>query len=262
MCRGALHRRRRLARAMKTQLLTLSAFAMGAASLLAFVLVACASDTSASVDDPPVSSPLPDGAADATTDADAGPCDDCEHFPDTCEAGILCTHAVFTPNGEGGLDMRAQLDVVRGRSPNDVWAMALSALRPISTARRGPVRTWEVGRPFAHSGCGAEPRSRSGRSRASTRAALRSTSPTQPRRHRVAGRHAVPLYRRPIIMPPKYTSPPRGRLPAPTGSGAGRRRGTQERRAAFGGSGSRPPAPQRWRRESSPASARISRAVR
>lgn len=117
---------------MKTRLYPLSRLSVGAvgaigassAASLALLLIACASDTPASIEDPPASAPLPDGApADGGADGAAAPCDDCEHFPETCGEGMLCAHDIFTPNGENGLDMRAQLNVVRGRSPSDVWAI-------------------------------------------------------------------------------------------------------------------------------------------
>ncbi len=59
-------------------------------------------------------------AADASVEAgDAGPCVDCEYFTETCAADVLCPHDLFRTNG--GFDPRTQINVITGRSPNDVW---------------------------------------------------------------------------------------------------------------------------------------------
>ncbi len=63
------------------------------------------------------------GAADAPdAEVDAGPCEDCEYFPEVCSSDALCSNGPFDPTTIGGsLDMRAQVNAIRGRSPNDVW---------------------------------------------------------------------------------------------------------------------------------------------
>ena len=79
----------------------------------------------------PDSAPTPVGGSDAApTEPDAGPCLDCEYFPEACTPDALCSNGPFDPNTVGGsLDSRAQITVIRGRSPNDVWAAgALGAL--------------------------------------------------------------------------------------------------------------------------------------
>lgn len=95
-------------------------------------LGACATDEEPVVDVPDgsVVVPGPDADLDAAAeagDADAGPCLDCEWFPDTCTAGVLCPNGPF--GGAGGLDPRVHITVIRGRSASDVWvAGALGAL--------------------------------------------------------------------------------------------------------------------------------------
>jgi hypothetical protein len=107
---------------MNTRFLLVTALSAGA--LATGLLFACASDTLVLPENPPVSTPLPDAASDAQAeDADAAPCADCEYFPETCSGDVLCESGLFTPNGDNGLDMRAQINVVRGRSPSDVWAI-------------------------------------------------------------------------------------------------------------------------------------------
>ncbi len=72
-----------------------------------------------------------DGGTDAEpTDVDAGPCADCEYFPEVCTPDALCAGGPFDPNTPGGsLDLRARIMVIRGRSSSDVWAAgALGAL--------------------------------------------------------------------------------------------------------------------------------------
>lgn len=59
----------------------------------------------------------------APTTPDAGPCADCEYFPDVCSADALCPNGPFDPSTSGGaLDSRLRINVIRGRSVNDVWA--------------------------------------------------------------------------------------------------------------------------------------------
>lgn len=106
-------------------------FATVLASPLVAVLVACATDDDAVIDEPArnVVVPAPDAEADAPAEsgADAGPCLDCEWFPDTCTADVLCPNGPF--GIQDGLDPRAQVTIIRGRSDTDVWvAGALGAL--------------------------------------------------------------------------------------------------------------------------------------
>ncbi len=60
---------------------------------------------------------------DASTDADAGACVDCEYFPDTCSGDVFCQTGPFVAGAPGGsLDPRTRINVIRGRSESDVWA--------------------------------------------------------------------------------------------------------------------------------------------
>ncbi len=77
------------------------------------------------------------GSGDAT---DAGPCVDCEYFPDTCAGDVLCPNAQFAAAGD--LDLRTQVNVIRGRSPDDVWlagALGVAAHFDGSTWRRSDI---------------------------------------------------------------------------------------------------------------------------
>ncbi len=100
----------------------------------AMVLGACANDGNASLADPPLaeqSIPGSDGGLDAGPDVvDAAPCIDCDFFPDTCSPDDFCSNGPFDPSTVGGpLDLRTQVNVVRGRSLDDVWvAGAVGAL--------------------------------------------------------------------------------------------------------------------------------------
>lgn len=103
------------------------------ASTVAGLLVACATDEDPSIAEPDrnVVIPAPDAEVDAEAEAgdagDAGPCLDCEWFPDTCTADVLCPNGPF--GMANGLDPRASIMTIRGRSETDVWvAGALGAL--------------------------------------------------------------------------------------------------------------------------------------
>jgi len=65
-----------------------------------------------------------DGGADAGDAAErpAGECPDCEFFPENCSAGSLCPNGLFDSSRPGALDRRLQINVIRGRSVDDVWA--------------------------------------------------------------------------------------------------------------------------------------------
>lgn len=105
-----------------------SIFALGALSLAtASALVgACASDESPDLapEDRRVAVPTNDGAPAEAGDAEAGPCttDDCELFPESCAADVLCPAGVFDPvDPTKGLDWRTRVSALRGRSATDVW---------------------------------------------------------------------------------------------------------------------------------------------
>ncbi len=106
-----------------------------ACASVAALLGACATDGETRPEDKPPPSTIPeptaDGGADATTaEADAGACADCDYFPETCTPEVLCPNGPFDPKGLGaGLSPMAQINVIRGRSTNDVWvAGAMGAL--------------------------------------------------------------------------------------------------------------------------------------
>ncbi|AKV00694.1 hypothetical protein AKJ09_07357 [Labilithrix luteola] len=107
---------------MSTRLLLVST--LSGCAIATVLLLACASDAPVLPETPPGPTSLPEAGSDAVAeDADAAPCADCEYFPETCSGDVLCANGLFTPNGDNGLDMRAQINVVRGRAPNDVWAV-------------------------------------------------------------------------------------------------------------------------------------------
>lgn len=102
--------------------------------LLLGMLAACADDEAGEHSDPDASilTPVEAGATDAEVDAsvEAAPCDDCQYFPSTCTDDALCATGPFdSSTSGGGIDPRTQINVIRGRGPNDVWvAGALGAL--------------------------------------------------------------------------------------------------------------------------------------
>src|SRR5262245_44479297 len=77
------------------------------------------------VDGSPGESRVPDAASESGLDgddADAGPCADCEYFPETCAADVFCPNGPFDPDSPGGsLDARTTINVIRGRSSADIW---------------------------------------------------------------------------------------------------------------------------------------------
>ncbi|MBN9168016.1 MAG: hypothetical protein BGO98_13490 [Myxococcales bacterium 68-20] len=63
---------------------------------------------------------LDDG--DATDSGADAPCADCEFFPESCVPDALCSYGPFDPGIAGGeFDLRTRVNVIRGRSANDVW---------------------------------------------------------------------------------------------------------------------------------------------
>jgi len=68
---------------------------------------------------PPVT--LEDAASEVAQDEPDAPCEDCELFPDTCSADVLCPNGLF--GGADGIDLRTQIRAIRGRGANDVWAV-------------------------------------------------------------------------------------------------------------------------------------------
>jgi len=82
-----------------------------------FALAACASDESAPASLPDAGAtvvPAPDGRGDASPE-DAG--------ADPCTPDALCPNGPFDPEAPGGpLDLRTRINVIVGRSRDDVWA--------------------------------------------------------------------------------------------------------------------------------------------
>lgn len=88
------------------------------------LLGACASDDSDPLGEPEpgqVTAPVQDAAA---GDAEPEPCTsgECLFFPEECSSDTLCPTGPFDPvNPAAGMDWRTRIQIVRGRSANDVW---------------------------------------------------------------------------------------------------------------------------------------------
>jgi hypothetical protein len=102
----------------KWRLCAAGALACAAASL---PLGACASDENGTL-------PQPDAAqvlgpeADASAEAETGPCTDCEFFPATCAPDVLCPSGPFDATDPAvGMDWRTRINVIAGRSASDAW---------------------------------------------------------------------------------------------------------------------------------------------
>jgi hypothetical protein len=96
---------------------------VAAASSMA-VVVACATDESSLYVEPDAGSsvvpPADSGVGDANVDADVAV------LPYVCPADELCPNTLFDPNHPGGgLDLRTRIQVIRGRSASDVWAVGV-----------------------------------------------------------------------------------------------------------------------------------------
>ena len=103
---------------MKTRSVFFAAFVTALASR---PLLGCATDGPSA--DAPVDTenqiPTVDSGTDAADAEDAGPCNDCEYFPETCSADVLCPNEPFLASGP--FDSRTQVTSIRGRSANDLW---------------------------------------------------------------------------------------------------------------------------------------------
>ncbi|AKV02428.1 hypothetical protein AKJ09_09091 [Labilithrix luteola] len=97
---------------------------LGGAVLSTLAMAACASDENV-VTGPEGSSTTiiaPDSGLDAGESDGAGD-DVADAAPFVCAPTELCPTGPFAPNNPGGtLDLRTRINVVRGRSPSDVWA--------------------------------------------------------------------------------------------------------------------------------------------
>jgi len=95
--------------------------ALGALAVGTFFFLACASDEDLSLAAPDNESRVPglDGGADAdATPTEAG------HEDEPCVPDALCPFGPFDPSTPGGaLDLRTRIQVIRGRSATDVWAI-------------------------------------------------------------------------------------------------------------------------------------------
>ncbi len=100
------------------------AIVVAAMTIATAAVVACATDGITSLGEPPVSETvgIADGGDTPDGDASSGPCDDCEYFPESCEPDVFCASGPFDPATSGGpFDPRTRVEVIRGRSANDVW---------------------------------------------------------------------------------------------------------------------------------------------
>jgi len=114
------------------------------------LLGACASDVSNGAPQPGASEvATTDGQVsepDSGLDVEAGPCVDCEYFPETCSPDVLCLDGPFDPSRVQGdaetFDLRTQINVIVGRGTNDVWAAgtvgALAHFDGSSWTKSGP----------------------------------------------------------------------------------------------------------------------------
>jgi len=103
---------------MKTRSVFFAAFV---AALASRPLLGCATDGPNAIPPPNTENKVPtvDSGTDASDAEDAGPCDDCEYFPETCSADVLCANEPFVASGP--FDLRNQVTSIRGRSANDLW---------------------------------------------------------------------------------------------------------------------------------------------
>ncbi len=103
---------------MRTALMLAVSALVGAASSMASLVACATTDDGSSPGDPPGSTPLPD--ADAGLEASL---DDADASEEPCTPDALCPSGPFAPSTPGGaLDARTRINVIRGRSANDVWA--------------------------------------------------------------------------------------------------------------------------------------------
>ena len=103
---------------MKTAWILAAAALVGPASSLAFLGACAATDDDGTPGDPPGSNTVPaaDGGVEASLE-DAGASDD------PCTPDALCPTGPFAADTPGGaFDGRTRINVIRGRSANDVWA--------------------------------------------------------------------------------------------------------------------------------------------
>jgi len=107
-------------------ILAAGALSFATTSLL---LAACASNESAAPDADDATSVVPGTDADADAgdahDVDGASCTtgDCDFFPPTCAPDVLCPSGPFDPlDARNGMDWRTRINVIRGRSPTDIWA--------------------------------------------------------------------------------------------------------------------------------------------
>ena len=101
-------------------------FTAGVAAFAGGVAACTASADNGDYKEPPSNVAIPDAADDAATadaDVDAGPCLDCEHFPAECTPDAFCPSALFDSDETTSLDGRTTINMIRGRSANDVWAV-------------------------------------------------------------------------------------------------------------------------------------------
>lgn len=147
---------------MRTRNMALALLAI--ATWTSALLVACAAnepEANSSLD-PSQTVPENDGGQtqeiDATDDAAPPPCtEDCEYYPAACSADALCLAGLFDPEKPAGdtdnFDWRTNLNMIRGRSANDVWVMG-----PVGALGHFDGTSWKaMAAPFPPASYGGRP---------------------------------------------------------------------------------------------------------
>ncbi|MBN9162332.1 MAG: hypothetical protein J0I07_15330 [Myxococcales bacterium] len=134
---------------MKRSLVVAMVGATGACVLA--LLSACAEDGAPTAESSmPEDAPIPSAPEPgANPEVEAGPCADCEYFPETCSPDVLCQNGPFkpsrSPDDVDTFDLRTQINVIVGRGMTDVWAAGtvgtLAHFDGTSWKRSGPDTT-------------------------------------------------------------------------------------------------------------------------
>lgn len=144
----------------RTMMLALLAIATCASALL---LSCAANEPEAGPSlDPSQTVPVNDAGQtqelDAASEAVSPPCtEDCEYYPAACSSDALCPAGLFDPKNPGGdrdhFDWRTRLNIIRGRSANDVWAMG-----PVGALAHFDGTSWKsMAAPFPPASYGGRP---------------------------------------------------------------------------------------------------------
>ena len=106
-------------------------YGAGFALALASVFVAaCASNDDADITPEDTQTPVPTPDAGGVDGADEETCtgDDCDFFLDACEPGALCPSGLFGDKPTSGVDWRARVEAIRGRSATNAWLVGTMGL--------------------------------------------------------------------------------------------------------------------------------------